>query len=73
MAKFYELHPSRAFRTVDFSISNIGNTDFNPEEDENRYTSSFEFVPDAVKSMEHSLQKMRNYVKKTIETFQVGH
>ena len=70
-AKFYQLFPSKAFKPVDFAISNIGNTDFNPEEEEQRYTSAFDFVPGAVQNMEKSLEMMRKYVKKTIERFQV--
>ena len=71
-SKFYELFPNKAFRPVDFAISNIGNTDFNPEEEEQRYTSAFDFVPGAVQNMDRSLELMRKYVRKTIESFRVG-
>lgn len=59
-----------AFKGVQFTISNIKNTDFNAEEEEERYTGAFDFVPGAVENMERSLEMMRKYVKKTIDSFQ---
>ena len=66
-SRFYKVESrgkmGSVFAPVELNLTNIKNTDFNPDDStEEKYVDSYEFVPSVFKSLQTSLDLMRKYV-----------